>query len=165
MKKKHPEFPVFESESNAIRRDALRKLGLELQGPIVPRSFEDNGCSVPIPPRPRWLHERLQKVADGRWRHACRIHDYEYQGLRALTPGTRLWKNLRYQADTNLAANIRTISRSEIENPFRRLGFVWIARAYFLAVRFGGRRPATGLQWRKAKWYRRILSPLRKKGL
>ena len=140
--------PCVERPGDAERRREIAAAGLTLHGPIVPAGFVCNGCSVPVPPWPRWLRKRCQKVVDGRWRHACRIHDYEYHLLRMKRPGSRIWKNRRYQADLNFRCNIKVIIRSECKGAGHRFAFAWVSRTYFKGVRMFGRRAATGARWR-----------------
>jgi hypothetical protein len=137
-----------ERPGDADRRRALAASGLLLHGPLVPAEFESDGCSVPLPPWPRWLHKACEKVADGRWRQACRIHDFEYYLLRQTPPRGRVWKNRRYQADWNFRANIKLILRGECRGWAHRVAFFWVSRVYFRAVRAFGRRAATGKRWR-----------------
>jgi hypothetical protein len=144
----------YEEIHQYAKRLKVIEAGLNLYGPMVPFLFAGNGCSVPIIPT---------KWANGRWGHACRIHDYEYHILRMEKPGSDVWKNRRYQADLNLKMNIELIGRAQIKNWFRRRVFVQISRVYFLGVRLGGRRPATGTEWRREKWYRKLLSPIRRR--
>lgn len=112
------------------KRELLRKQGVLLFGPIVPSTFVDNGCSVPLLPK-HW--------GDGWWGWMCRIHDYEYAGTRELEYKSQEWRDARLRADINLRLNIIRVTPGWKKFFIRPLAWV-----YFLAVRIGGKRAAKG---------------------
>jgi len=111
-----------------MTREELRRHGIELHGPIVPRWFKkiSDGCSVPYGLR------LLLKAKQGR--ASCYIHDFRFFGLTlAYPPGSPMRNSWRMHADFELKQN-RALS----------MKWEWLGRLYgsiyFRGVRIGGRK-------------------------
>ena len=128
---------------------------IELRGPKPPDDYQCDGCSVPIPPWPEWLQTRCQRIVDGLWREACRIHDWEYTLFREMDVKPLNWGDLhdpewtraflrekRGQADRRFRENIKTIIEEECDGWLTRAAFAWVDNVYYYGVRLFGSRAA-----------------------
>ncbi len=110
-------------------REELSYSGTLLLGHLVPPWFkkQSDGCSTPGGKLGGWLLKTEQARA------ACYIHDFDYY-LNAIqwVPKTPTWIGDRLQADYRLRINRKLVAKKKL------IGWVY-SRAYFRAVRLGGR--------------------------